>query len=789
MNVLSAHQRVVLEFDVGSEVSEPDFIRILPDGSTEVSPGGSGYRIPTGQVLIITDVDWHYEHPDGAAAAGRIQLLSLFIENLADSSQRKQAFESIITLSSQGKGGISEASATGFAVSWRAKICPVVTPDPDGLQKLILRGYLIEEPLSGEPFFNMEILSVEENSGRVNIETTGAKYELTRNGMRLIRRIDPSTNSVNPKAVGQLNFTRDIGPLSVESANKRFCIVQSDILTFAFKCDSLFFITNKSGDAFEYTHRNLIADVPWFKEEGVEVSSEKGPKHARMWTDGYGGSLHAHAKGDVTSVNTTDDITTITLHDPSPMDPVEDEGVLDPITLDDPFDEPNPIHPQMAHMVFPPRFFDFEALYGETAKPFIWFFYGVKNAEEQLRETIELARDPNSILKQNPFGYIALFNGLYTGAEIHTDWPSDNARAYPVPVTVPFLHETFPILGYEFKDDGVVRESIRELHGLGFKVLAYMHFSHYGYDEEPEAFATQVPELTLQWMHYFREEYNFDGYYFDHAGYGKYYEDNWYKTYSFIQRVRKDIGDSGYIYHHNSIDVWGVYSGLRAIMIDTYCNAQLAGEITNEDLDDSADVDYPDEKHMRFFSSGYGLSQTIGSHKRLSNMRLALSKAEKNRLMGENLNCMERNDQVYETIEREVYEGQIFLEAYNARKDSYRSGAFNPDVQWPPEWFRRITDVDVSTISENSVVITWTTDEMTDSVVAYTSNEVWWETGNPEWPNGPNGEVKDETSTIDHSITLEGLTPETMYEYRIRSSNNRPGLDERIWGHVGSFTL
>ena len=108
-----------------------------------------GWRVPVGQALVITDVDWEYVHPQGVGAAGKIEVLRLFIENLATPSNTRRAFESTIILSSHGEGGISEAMTSGFVVSSKARICPDVFPGPlgppSGLQHLILRGYLIAE--------------------------------------------------------------------------------------------------------------------------------------------------------------------------------------------------------------------------------------------------------------------------------------------------------------------------------------------------------------------------------------------------------------------------------------------------------------------------------------------------------------------------------------------------------------------------------------------------------------------------------------------------------------------
>jgi hypothetical protein len=114
------------------------------------------WRIPSNDVLVITDVDWQYIHPEGAAASGLIQTPRLFIQNLTNRDDNVRVFESTITPSTQGQGGISEGMTSGFVVSPAAKISADLFPGPMGppwgLQHLLLRGYLIQtRPAPIEP--------------------------------------------------------------------------------------------------------------------------------------------------------------------------------------------------------------------------------------------------------------------------------------------------------------------------------------------------------------------------------------------------------------------------------------------------------------------------------------------------------------------------------------------------------------------------------------------------------------------------------------------------------------
>jgi hypothetical protein len=120
-----------------------DFKRNLANGVS--APGV--FRVPSGRFLVVTDVDWQYVHPQGAAGAGEIQIFRLFVHNLSQpQATALRVFESTITLSSRGKGGISESMTSGFVVSPAARIGVDVFPGPQGppfgLQHAILRGYL-----------------------------------------------------------------------------------------------------------------------------------------------------------------------------------------------------------------------------------------------------------------------------------------------------------------------------------------------------------------------------------------------------------------------------------------------------------------------------------------------------------------------------------------------------------------------------------------------------------------------------------------------------------------------
>lgn len=150
---LSASQHVVLEVCAGMNggygPAKLDFLRILPDATAQAGANGLGWRVPAGQALVVTEVDWQYVHPQGVAGADKIEVLRLFLDSLASPGTTRRVFESTITLSSKGEGGISESMSSGFVVSSKARLGPDIMPGPlgppFGLQHLILRGYLVAD--------------------------------------------------------------------------------------------------------------------------------------------------------------------------------------------------------------------------------------------------------------------------------------------------------------------------------------------------------------------------------------------------------------------------------------------------------------------------------------------------------------------------------------------------------------------------------------------------------------------------------------------------------------------
>jgi hypothetical protein len=575
-------------------------------------------------------------------------------------------------------------------------------------------------------FCGMRIESVDGNTDLMTITTTAATYKLSRTGMEMYRRIDPATNSINLREVALLEFGDDIGPLVLDSKTRRAAIIKSDMATFEFKSDSLFIITAQTG--FTYKHKNLIQNPPWARGSDLD----------RIWTDGYGGSLHAFWFGTPRVISNGTDFTQIQMYSPDAM----------------------------AGMVFPAKKFNFEKLYGQNARPFVHFIYdadGLAEAKKNMQSYMD-----------NGFGVFMLWNSFYD-QDIHKGH---------VPIKL-----DSGVLGYRINPlyEDVVRDFIYNAHARGFKIIFYLYgpaarewrTSYANLYQSSRTDVYQDVDTTLNFMDHFRQDYGFDGWYFDNADVGDLRED-----YYFINSVRQQIGEAGIIFHHDSLDVWdnnrgwdlgnGIkYSGKKAVMIDCYADYALTGE-TGAVL---AKTDGPDNPYLRYFCSGYGMSQALASEIILTNGKAAISEKEKYRVLAENLNGAERNM-------LEKWTG-YFKPYYDKRKAQYLFGDFNPDANWPVQWFKTLDNIGVTFNSGNCVNIIWQTPEDSTGEVTYTSDGIWWH--NQYVSKGADGMVHQARElSKHHSVTLPNLKANTNYQFRVRSNNL--ANDELVWGYVGSFT-
>ncbi len=582
--------------------------------------------------------------------------------------------------------------------------------------------------------FGMEIVSTTEDDPNVIVQTTGAAYVLGPNGIDLYRRIDPNTNDYDTanggkgRKVAELKFASSLGSLTVESADEGKAVIESDDAKFTFYSDSFFIM--EANDTIDCNYTSLIS-AEW--NAPLEADDREMD---RMWTDGYGGSLHALLEGsptlNVNDVNTT----CFTMSDGN----------------------------KMGFMAFPPKKYDFEGLYGQDAKPFMKLL----STEYQLLEHFSY---PNILASSiaDGLGIYLLWNSYYSETDGNTWTPEVLGNG---------------LLGYEFND--VYKEGVREFiqlaHEKGAKVIPYLF--------DPDSTVWNYPDgnhqsyiVTAQWMQDFQREYGFDGWYIDSSDNGGLWDD-----YDFMRMVRTSVGEEGIIYHHDSPDVWDGhgYRGLRAINVNTYVNQTLDGETTGWywGRPPIAKEDQPNDPYFRYFVCGYGTSQAYGVYIWEMYGHRVITLREICRMMGENLNGSSWTCGLT----------TLFRPFYEKRKAEYLNDAnvpFEPDVNWPIDsssgWFRNAGDVNVtSAIDSCDIVIEWTTYSNADSNVFYTSNGKWWSPVNTDTPVNP--AVGSSEKVTSHSVSLSGLEPSTTYEFRIKSSNGEPNEDEIIWSHVGTFT-
>ena len=87
------------------------------------------FHIRRGGHLVVTDVDWDYIHPQGAAAAGFRQELVLRVQRLAVPTQVMSVFKSACLLNGESRGGApDEHDVRVHRGRRRAAVCRSCSP-------------------------------------------------------------------------------------------------------------------------------------------------------------------------------------------------------------------------------------------------------------------------------------------------------------------------------------------------------------------------------------------------------------------------------------------------------------------------------------------------------------------------------------------------------------------------------------------------------------------------------------------------------------------------------------
>jgi hypothetical protein len=606
-----------------------------------------------------------------------------------------------------GDGG--QADSNDMLGRGRVDICGVENTGTGSPAYADMGAY---ETQAGYPQYAMEVNSVSSDPNdpnRITIVTSGAKYVLTPTDVNMYCRIDVNTNTTfadgNELLVARLEFNGGIGDPNIDWYDDCKAVVESPNATFEFESDSLFFITAKS--SFTYEHNNLIDNAPWDKGSGLD----------RMWADPNGGSLHADVSGAVWS-----------------------SGSISMSNGD-----------VMAHMIFPPKTFDFEGLYDANARPHVCFVLSKSQADDLMK--------PNGMDQyvQDGFGVFLVWT-----------WPYNRVNNNYIPIQL-----DNGVWGYEIDpaDANDFNDFIVAAHDSNFKVISYI------WTPSNSLWQGQDIQVTLDWMRSFQEEHDLDGWYMDNGDAGGFLDD-----YDFMRQVRTDVGDTGVIYHHDSKDVWGEHGGCRAVMVDAYASYTKAGESGQ-----IATVHHPNYPYFRYYTAGYGLSQAYASHKLRGKAHATITESEKCRLIGENLN----GTQTLGPHEK-PYWSDYFKPAFQSRKDDYNDlNTFTADVDWPLDpttgWFRQASSPDVD-FTDTSVSVAWNTGENSDSNVVLTNNYCWYD-AQSYYPDGYDANAYSSALEKSHrlEITRTDLVPGGTYSYRIRSETDANVPDKIVYYRSGSF--
>lgn len=541
------------------------------------------------------------------------------------------------------------------------------------------------DSVNNESFYGMSIESVVGNENKLIITTTGAVYKLSRVGMEMYRRVDPKTNKINDRKIAQLKFDTNTGPLKVVGSEAGEVNVLSNIFSININADSYFFIDAR--ETFTYSHKNLVTNSLYSKGEGLD----------RMWTDGYGGSLLARIGGSPMVAQQDEDSTTIKM------------------TAGD----------TMSHMAFPPKKFDFEKLYGADARPFSRSFSSFG--------TWPLTSEEFQEYKDNGYGALLIWNNIYDcgvaeGPECSAPiLLEDGTRGYKI-------REKY--LGGE-SEVGSLKYYVKKAHDNDMDVIMYFHTpgnTHKDYWGDQLAWSEDpAVSTTFKKMQSLGEEYNFDGWYLDGGPRGS----SLLESYNLAKAIRRDVGGDGIIISHESVDPWSGlnsdtgYSGLKSIMLDAYVDETLTGETGTNTIAKIEDIN---SDYLRFFVSGYGMSQAIGTYTGPTDGTSPLvSSFGLEQLLVQSLNGSLKNGPL-------LTNNAVRKSFWDTRKAEYLSSNFNPDVDWPVDvdggWFKNLKPSSnlqiVRNSDENSAMVSWQTQEDTKGELKVADESGIW--GKPPKP-------------------------------------------------------
>jgi len=396
-----------------------------------------------------------------------------------------------------------------------------------------------------------------EDGGTVRVVTTGAVFVVCEEGMEVWRRIDPLYNDYqHPRLVATLEFLDSPGTLAIESLSRAECVVrgtgpEGDVVRFVFQGDSVVRLEGLAESAFAYAYESLVTgEAVWAQGWGTQ----------RFWTDGYGGSSHA---ADPTEGKTGAKLLSMWATGME-IELESGEGTV--------------------MSVFPPKRFDYQALYDEAGRPHVFIcFQGGQMAwvEQHLEE-----------LAEQRFGVIVLWHSTDGSLYPFGSWPVDLQPVWGV------QHDYW---GYHYTDEQAVLDFVTaaKTHERPFKVVAYLHGPKL---RQPDDQVCQEVEDTLDFMDAFRRRYHVDGFLLDNAKAGA----NWLESYEFVRSARARLGNEGLLLHHDTVNVWGGYTGRDFPALNAYMYAVRRGE-TGPYADG---ITGPNDPYIRYYICQVGLSNS-----------------------------------------------------------------------------------------------------------------------------------------------------------------------------------
>ncbi len=597
--------------------------------------------------------------------------------------------------------------------------------------------------LAGTPFYGMEVVNVVPEADGVTVTTSGGVYEVRPGGIDAWRRIAPATNSVNPRKVATLTFAPSEGAFSVETVDRRSCVLKSaGGLRVQINSDSLVFLEN-TGASLTYTYTSLLPNPPW----------AKGVNGDFYYNDGDGGTCHY-------------------MHPDSPGTYGGGAGVPNTFTIT------LATGKNSAFGVFPPREFDLDRLYGPDAQPFAAHLYGYESIVPGGGTWKLIER-----YKQNSFGVLSMFAFLF-----YVNSPEGETETYIDPdpsawsQTRPVYNKLTERWEYIFEQPELIHQFVAFAHSHGMKVTTYFSPSWWTtYSNRPIADA-------LPWMREFQTEFNLDGWYLDGvSGVGE----RWLATYDFVRQLRTDVGNQGHLWFHASVDPWGKWDGRVLVHAETYADMTLKGETGK-----LAATHSPNDTCYRYYTGGYGTSQATAAHMQMFSGfgRGSMREEERSRLMG-TLFATER----IAGTDFGTFESWLLPE-YRANQTRHQQGTLLPGPDWPVPWFADIT-VAAEVDSSSQATLLWTTPEATVCEVRWLEEQpdygyafddrVWLVDSG--WINPPMSVENLSSPATSHSIVFSALRANTTYYARVRcSAATVPGTFDaaalRVYGGFVTFT-